>query len=319
VSGNVAISFKILHSRDLEEPPDLVFVFRLLIKSINLGHSKKMKLIKMNLQRKIIKSFIVAIMVFGYANIYAQKPEAEIEKFVKDYAKAYENLTKTKDKESVLKYVSKDLFSTIIKSNVVDNFGLIQSSYADFDSYLDQILRTDGMDIKYSVKSVLRSRVRGKTGVVVCEIEAQVTSKGEIWNKGTEITTFTMKQFKDGWKILNFNVVSLEEEQNKGTCMLEVFRASTGNYMVKTIVPKGNTYETNVNNFEFNPGSSIFFISKDGENSYSWLRDGPITKLASGNQPERVIGTAIDEYEAVLNIVKLDLYQANCIEYKTKK
>jgi hypothetical protein len=258
-------------------------------------------------------------MVFAYGNMYGQKPEAEIEKFVKDYAKAYENLTKTRDKETVLKYVSKDLFSTIIKSNVVDNFGLIQSSYADFDNYLDQILRTDGMDIKYSVKSVLRSRVRGKTGVVVCEIEAQVTSKGEVWNKGTEITTFTLKEFKNGWKILNFNVVSLEEEQNKGTCMLEVFKASTGNYMVKTIIPKGNTYETNVNNFEFNPGSTIFFINMDGENSYSWVRDGAITKLAFGNQAEKVIGTAIDEYEAVLNIVKLDLYQSNCIEFKTKK
>ncbi len=274
----------------------------------------------MNLLRKTIKSLlIVLIMVSAHANMYAQKPEAEIEKFVKDYAKAYENLTKTRDKETVLKYVSKDLFSTIIKSNVVDNFGLIQSSYAEFDNYLDQILRTDGMDIKYSVKSVLRSRVRGKTGVVVCEIEAQVTSKGEVWNKGTEITTFTLKEFKNGWKILNFNVVSLEEEQNKGTCMLEVFRASTGNYMVKTIIPKGNTYETNVNNFEFNPGSTIFFISMDGENSYSWMRDGAITKLASGNQAEKVIGSAIDEYEAVLNIVKLDLYQSNCIEYKTKK
>jgi hypothetical protein len=279
-----------------------------------------MKITKMNLLRKTIKSLLsVLILVSVHASMYAQKPEAEIEKFVKDYAKTYENLTKTRDKETVLKYVSKDLFSTIIKSNVVDNFGLIQSSYAEFDNYLDQILRTDGMDIKYSVKSVLRSRVRGKTGVVVCEIEAQVTSKGEVWNKGTEITTFTLKEFKNGWKILNFNVVSLEEEQNKGTCMLEVFRASTGNYMVKTIIPKGNTYETNVNNFEFNPGSTIFFISMDGENSYSWMRDGAITKLASGNQAEKVIGTAIDEYEAVLNIVKLDLYQSNCIEYKTKK
>lgn len=261
---------------------------------------------------------ILFVAIFAINSTYAQKPEAEIEKFIKDYAKAYENVSKTKDKESVLKYVSKDLFSTIIKSNVVDNFGLIQSSFADFDSYLDQILRTDGMEINYSVKSVLRSKVRGKTGVVVCEIDVQVASKGEIWNKGTEITTFTLKEFKNGWKILNFNVVSLEEEQNKGICLIEVFKANTGNYMVKTIVPKGSTYETNVNNFEINPGNAIYYVNVDGENSYSWKRDGDITRLASGNQAESVVGEAIDEYEAVLNIVKLDLYENNCLNFRTK-
>jgi len=273
----------------------------------------------MNLSNKRIPAFlffILSVFVFNFG--MAQKPEAEIERFIKDYAKAYENITKTRDKQSVLNFVSKDLFSTIIKSNVVDNFGLIQSSYADFDSYLERILRTDGVSVTYSVKDILRSRVRGKTGVLVCEISVQVASKGEIWNKGTEITTFVLKNFKTGWKILNFNVVSLEEEQNKGTCLTEIFKANTGNYMVKTIVPKGETYESNVNNIEFNPGNGIIYISLDGENSYSWLRDGPITKLAEGNQPERVVGPAIDEYDAVLTIIKQDLYKGNCTDFKNK-
>ncbi len=274
---------------------------------------------KMNVSGRTLKSFLITLLVLVFTHTFAQRPEAEIEQFIKDYAKAYENLTKTRDKESVLKYVSKDLFSTIIKSNVVDNFGLIQSSFADFDSYLDQILHADGMEINYNVKSILRSKVRGKTGVVVAEINAQTASHGEVWNKGTEITTFTLKQFKSGWKILNFNVVSLEEEQNKGTCLIEVFKASTGNYMVKTIVPKGANYQHNVNNFELNPGNGIYYINVDGENSYSWLRDGPITKLASGNEPEKVIGPAIDELEAVLNIVKLDLYNDNCLNFRTKQ
>lgn len=274
----------------------------------------------MNFKIRVIKPFLIILLsAFVYGSAFAQKPEAEVDKFIKDYAKAYQNITKSRDKESVLKYVSKDLFSTIVKSNVVDNFGLIQSSYADLDRYLEQILRTEGMEIGYAVKSILRSRVRGKSAVVVCEMDASTASKGEIWNKGTEITTFTLKKYKSGWKILNFNVVILEEQQNKGTCLTEVFKANTGNYMVKTIVPKGDTYERNINNFEFNPGNGVIYINIDGENSYSWLRDGPITKLAIGNEPDKVIGPAIDEYEAVLNIVKLDLYKANCLTFKTKK
>ncbi len=269
--------------------------------------------------RSITVILIFILSVISYERVSAQRPEAEIEKFIRDFAKAYENITKTRDKQSVLKYVSKDLFSTVIKSNVVDNFGLIQSDYADFDGYLDQLIHTEGIEINYDIKNILRSKVRGRTGVVVCEISTQVASKGEIWNKGTEITTFTLKKFKSGWKILNFNVVSLEEEQHKGTCMVEVFKASTGNYMVKTIVPKGDTYVKNVDNFEFNPGNGITYINLDDETSYTWVRDGAVTKLAQGNQPDKVIGEAIDEYEAVLNIVKLDLYKDNCLEFKTRK
>jgi hypothetical protein len=275
---------------------------------------------KMILSTKIIRKLLFSIALISVINAgYSQSAEAVVERLVKDYARAYENITKTRDKQSVLRYVSKDLFSTIIKSNVVDNFGLIQSSYADFDNYLEQILRTDGMQVKYQIKDVLRSKARGKSAVVVCEVAVEVSSKGEIWNRGTELTTFTLKEFKDGWKILNFNVVSLEEEQNKGTCLTEIFQARSGDYMVKTIVPQGSTYNNNVNNFEFNPGNGIIYISLDGENSYSWLRDGPITKLASGNEPERVIGPAIDEFEAVLNIIKLDLYKDNCLNFKTRR
>ena len=274
----------------------------------------------MNLSKKSIRTFLFFFLsVFIFQIGMAQKPEAEIEQFVKDYAKAYENITKSRDKLTILEFVSKDLFSTIIKSNVVDEFGLIQSSYADFDAYLEQILRTDGMEVNYEVKDVLRSKVRGRTGVVVCEIGVQVSSRGEIWNKGTELTTFVLKKYKDSWKILSFNVVNLEEEQNKGTCLTQIFKATSGSYMVKTIIPKGETYKTNINNFEFNPGNGIIYIKLDGENSYSWLRDGPLTKVAQGNQPEKVIGSAIDEYQAVLNIIKLDLYTENCLNFKTKK
>ena len=228
----------------------------------------------MNLSHRSIKAFLFSVLsVFIFQASFSQIPEAEIELFIRDYAKTYENITKSRDKQSVLNYVSKDLFSTIIKSNVVDDFGLIQSSYADFDAYLGQLLNADGMVVEYKVKEILRSIIRGKTGVVLCEIAVQVSSKGEIWNKGIELTTFTLKKFNDGWKIMSFNVVGLEEEQNKGTCLIETFKASSGSYMIKTIVPMGDNYETNFNNFEFNPGSGVVFIRLDGENSYSGADD----------------------------------------------
>jgi hypothetical protein len=263
--------------------------------------------------------FLSGAMLLFFHFSYAQRPEAEIERHVKDFAKAYENIIKTRDKESVLKYVSKDLFSTIVKSNVVDNFGLIQSTYGDFESYLDRILRSEGMAVTYSVKDILRSRVRGRTGVVVAEISVQISSRGEVWNKGTELTTFTLKNFKDGWKILHFNVVSLEEEQNKGTCLTEFFSATSGNYVVKTIVPKGASYETNLNTFEFSKGSGITYINLDNESTYSWVREGPVVQLSQGETPEKTLGVAVDEMEAVLVIIEQGLYVENCTDFRRKR
>lgn len=279
--------------------------------------------IKMNQMFKLLfnaKNLLLSTLLLLFFQItYAQKPEAEIERFVKDFTKAYENVINTRDKESVMKYVSKDLFSTIIKSNVVDKFGLIQSNYGDFEAYLDKILRSEGMTVQYSVKNILWSKVRGRTGVVVAEIAIQVSSNGDIWNKGTEITTFTMKNFNSGWKILNFNVVSLEEEQNKGTCLTEFFSATSGNYVVKTIVPKGATYETNLNTFEFNPGSGMVYINLDNTTNYSWMREGPVVQLSEDNTPEKTLGAAIDEMEAVLVIIEQGLYSENCTEFRRKK
>ncbi len=277
----------------------------------------------MNLFKRPVRNLLflisaLLIMQSGFAQ--KQKPEDEIERFIKDFAKAYENITKTRDKESVLKYVSKDLFSTIIKSNVVDNFGLIQSGYEEFENYLDRILRTDGMDVNYIIKDVYTTKLRGRTGVVLCEIAVQISSNGEIWNKGTELTTFTLKKFNTGgWKILHFNVVSIEEEQNKGICLTEIFKASSGNYIVKTIIPKGQNYETNLNNFEFNRSRGVAYINVDNKSNYTWTRDQAVKKLAQGDKPEEEYEAAVDDYEALLNIIKYDLYKENCIEFKNKE
>ena len=262
--------------------------------------------------------FCLSLIIVTSVSLKAQTPEIEIEQVVRDYSQAYENLTKSRDKESVLQYVSTDLFSTIIKSNVVDDFGLIKSSYADLDAYLDRLLVTDGLTIQYEITKVLESRVRGNSGVVICDVAVRVVSRGEVWSSGTEFTTYTLKKFTDGWKILNFNVVSLEEEQNRGTCLTEVFKGSSGSYLVKTIVPVGPTYQTNINNFVFNQGSSLVYVSLDGVNTYSWRRDGPITKLARNGDGERMIASAANEDEVVFKIISLDLYPTNCVDFKVK-
>lgn len=260
---------------------------------------------------------VMAVVQLLVMPAFSQKSEAEIEQLVRDFSKAYENVVKSRDKESVLRYVSRDLFSTIVRSDVVDNFGLIQSTYDDFDAHLDHLLEQEAMTIKYTIREILRSRVRGRTGVVVCDIDLQIAPRGEIWNKGNEIVTFTLKQFDDNWKIVFFNVVNLEEVHNKGTCLVEIYMASSGNYVAKTVTPGGNRYTTNFNSLEFSRSRGQININLDGEPAYSWQRDGPVTRIAQAHNPEREIGHAIDETAAVVLIVQ-NLYEKSCTEYRRK-
>ncbi len=269
---------------------------------------------------KVLKKSTLLVMVFLLAvNLSkAQKPETEINRFVRDFAQAYQNLPKSRDEETVLKYVSKDLKSTILKSNVMADYGLIHSNYDDFNYHLSQMIDTEGMSVEYNIKNIFKSQVQGDLGVVVCEIAVEVSSRGVIWNKGTEMTTFVLKKNSDGWKIFHFFIVSFEGKQTKGICLLEVFESSIGDFVIKTIVPKGDEYLTKLNTIDFNKGNNRLLIKVNNEITYSWDEQGTIDRLNNEDSSVKVIGKTNDKKDAALLIITKDIYAGNCTEFKVK-
>lgn len=256
--------------------------------------------------------FIMA--AFVYANGQPTKEGAE--QTVNKFAKAYESIPQSKDAGAILDLVSKDLFSTIINSSVADNFGLIRSSYQDFEGYVTSLTTQSDLNIQYKINKILKTNFRGKSAVVVADIVYQYKKGNTLLRKGTEATTFVLRYTPKGWKIINFNVVNMEEELNVGQCIAEVFEASTGNYMTKTTVPAGSTYESKVDEFHINKGQGgMHYINVSG-NDYTWIREGNITKSGSS---EKVVGKAVDELEAILIILQNDLYSNVCSDLRRKR
>lgn len=271
----------------------------------------------MNITRKTLALCFAASTLLISINAKGQATGEGAEQTVIKFANAYEKLPQSKDINSVLSLVSKDLFSTIINSSVADNFGLIKSTYHDFEGYVTSLTRQSDVDIKYDINDILKTNFRGKSAVVVADISYQYNKGNTLLRKGTEATTFVLRYTKKGWKIINFNVVNLEEELNVGQCVAEVFLASTGNYMTKTTVPAGASYESNVDEFIINKGQNgVHFISVSG-NDYTWIREGNITKTDNGS--ETMIGEAVDELEAVLTILENDLYDKQCSDFRRKR
>lgn len=277
----------------------------------------------MNLEKILTiikKAFILSfVLLFSSQISVAQKSNAEIERFVRDFAKAYENIAKSRDVEAVLKYISKDLNSTILKSSVMDNFGLIKSDFSDFKFHLRQLVETDGMAITYKIKNIYRSQLRGTTGVVVCEINVEVSSREETWIKGSELTTLALKKEQGQWKIVHFFVVGLEEQQLKGICMLELYESSMGDYVIKTIVPQGDSYDTKLNTLDFSKGNKEIYIKANNAITYTWdEEEGMVNRLNDEDSSIKGIGKAEDAKNAALVIITKDLYAENCTEFKMK-
>ena len=266
--------------------------------------------------RKI--TFLFIFSVFLSSSAYAQKEESEVKAFITDFTEAYSDLPKSKNVESVTKYVSKSLYSTIINANVIGNFGLIQSDYVDFENYLMSVVQNPEITLVYKIQSFEKVYVRGVSAVVVCDIESQVARSGVIWQKTNETTSFVLKKNKNGWQILSFNVVSIEEELNRGTCLCELFAASTGNYISKSTVPTGETYTTNIDDFQFTPKPDGMIYIQQGDHYYSWIRDGALKKM-NGSAEDELLGTAIDEIEAIMQILSKDLYSEECTNFKRRR
>lgn len=273
----------------------------------------------MNILRKTFGIAAFVAMTFCVINANAQPTKQSAEQTVTQFASAFESVPQTGDVEKVLGYVSKDLFSTIINSSVADNFGLVRSTYQDFEGFLNSLKGQKDLKIQYDVENILKTNVRGKSAVVVCDIAYQYTKGNTTQRKGREATTFVLRYMKEGWKIINFNVVNMEEELNVGQCVCEVFSANTGNYMTKTTVPAGDSYEKKIDEFEINRGQGgVYYISVSGHD-YTWVRDGNIKKIDRANNKETIIGSAVDELEAVLTIVENDLYNDKCTEFRRRR
>ena len=273
----------------------------------------------MNILRKTtgIVAFIALAIQTTWVN--AQPTKEGAEQVVTKFTTAFENLPKTKSNKEVLQYVSKDLFSTIINSSVADNFGLIRSTYEDFEAFTADLATQSDMDVQYKINKILKTNFRGRSAVVVCDISYQYKKGNVIQRKGIEATTFVLRYFEKGWKIINFNVVNMEEELNVGQCVCEVFSASTGNYMTKTTVPAGNAYSSEIDQFEINRGQGgIYFISS-GDKEYTWVRNGDITRQDKETNKQVIVGSAVDELEAVLKIVENDLYKGKCSEFRRRR
>lgn len=290
-----------------------------------------------------IRSIVLTCLLMLPLSSYAQKKTAEqlaqekkeaatkveIEKQLKAFAAAYSQLGKTKDVASVVQYMAPDVTSTLVTFNISDRGSVLNSDYNGFVDYLNKIVRTDGLKVDYNIKEILKNTVTGSIGIVIYVVEYSISKDAELWSKGTETVSMVFRQEKDNsWKIAHYSVIGTEDERIKGVCSCELYKASsgvnTGNYMVKTVVPKGKNYSTLLSNFEFMyamDGNSKERLIIVGENTYQWEQSGEIYRQKrDGSKGDLVVKAhPNDEVLAIISILQSDIYVENCTKINVRR
>ncbi|MCC5946238.1 MAG: hypothetical protein JJT94_15005 [Bernardetiaceae bacterium] len=257
-----------------------------------------------------------------------EKDKKEVEKFIYEFADEYSKVGLSKKKEKVMEYVSKDLTSTLVTFNVAGRGSTKADNYQGFSNFLDRVVRTPGLKVSYKITDILRNHVSGDVAVLVYMVNLEIMQNEETLSRGNETVLMSLRRNKENkWLITHYSIVGIEDEKIRGACLCELFKASSGansgHFVVKTIVPSGQNYTTNLNTFEFsysveNAGSDRL-ITVDN-NMYRWTRDGKVLVIKNKEDAGTNIAEShpTDEIDVIVTILKYHLYKDNCTSIKIR-
>lgn len=256
-----------------------------------------------------------------------QKPAADDTEaciqVLKDFAQAYSGISEHRSSDKVLAFFTPALVTEITTINIKGNVQNRYTDYRQFAQYLDGLINTRTLKIRYSLDKVLHTVVKGNLGVVVYETSYEISRDGESLIKGTEVNTANLVKSNNRWLINYYTIYDIAANQQRGSCQCEIFKGEDNKYVTRTSYPSGTRYEVAMDNF------TIGFNDKIGgrlirvrDLFFVWKRGGSIVQLAfEGGQPKEVgeeLGVTDDDQEMLLTILRAVLFADNCLSVRKR-
>ena len=247
-----------------------------------------------------------------------------LESYVRDFVKAYAAIPETKDKSSILKYLSPQSQSTIFYFSIADHVRLQTSDYDGFVKYLEKLMRSKDMMVTYELQELIRNHVNGDVAVVTAVIDYELKQEDGFHARGSETVTFAWKKISGKWQIVYFTVMGIEDEKLRGTCLCEIFSSADDQYVVITTMPSGKSYETSFHEFDTREEDRDIIIHAKGHAWYNFSSVGDIWRLDNKQSAidrineNRELGIAKDLKGAIMLIIKNDLHKDRCTQVKVK-
>lgn len=242
---------------------------------------------------------------------------------LKDFAQAYSGISEHRNRDEVLAFFTPNLATEITTVNIKGNVQNRSSDYRQFAQYLDGLINTRTLKIRYSVDKILHTIVKGNFGVVVYETSYEILRDGESLIKGTEVNTANLIKANNRWLISYYTIYDIAANVQRGSCQCEIFKGEDNKYVTRTSYPSGTRYEVTMDNF------TIGFNDKVGgrlirvrDLFFVWKRTGNIVQLSmEGNQFKEIgeeLGVTDDDQEMLLTILRTVLFADNCLSVRKR-
>ncbi|MEZ4687637.1 MAG: hypothetical protein R3B47_16710 [Bacteroidia bacterium] len=248
--------------------------------------------------------------------------EELLKQYVREFCSSYSKLPETKDPSSVLQHVAKTARSAIFYFGMADNIRNFTSSYDGFAKYMEHVANNEEMSIRYEVADFLDVRIDSNVATTVFTVHYELQESGGFHAKGTEIVNFAWKKQDSGdWKIVYFTVMGIEDEKLRGTCLCEIFSSRGQDFVVRTTVPNGRSYENGFHEFSTIKVGQDTYLKAPDNVFFKLTATGEVWELAPGEKPANAemvkrLGRAGEVKGAILLIVKSHIYPDNCTSIK---
>jgi hypothetical protein len=286
--------------------------------------------------------FIVLIISFLTINqLFAQKGKTKtptttdtLNNLTREFISTYNNFSKTLDKESVLKYMDKNVSSLLTNTNISMNVLKFKSDYKGFEAYLDKLADAAKRDIvlTYKLTGIIRTYINGDMGVVTYTADYNIQKEKKMWAKGNETVVLAFKYINKEWKIIHYTTTTIEDQKFVGECYCEFVELKDGSFETTTLIPTGKSYEEKVDKLVFEDvteGDIRIRRIRVNDKMYRWelsselFFDAPpqnATTIASATElsPTLRLGKMKTKQDVIEKII-LSNFHENCQEVKTKK
>jgi len=246
-----------------------------------------------------------------------EQTKKELETLLRNFEKDYVEIPKTKNKEKILNYFSKNVTSNIFVFNISGKSRVSNSSYEGFDEYLSSLLRARKIDLKYDINNIAYTYLGEKTATLVYTVDYETKEDQGIWVKGKETVSMAFERLGKDWKIVHYNILQVEDEKLKGTCLCELFVAEgeDGEVISKTTIPEGRAYTRKFDNFEFREAGTDQMI-KVGDLLFKRAKTGELFVIEEDKDVS--IGVTASKKETVLTILRDYMYKDSCTRLRVR-
>jgi hypothetical protein len=278
--------------------------------------------------------FLGTYHTFAQTKPTKQPPTADtLNRLTKEFIATYGNFSKTLNKESVLKYMDKNVSSLLTNTNISKNVVKFRSDYAGFSAYLDKLTEATKKEIllTYTLTNIIRTYTNEDMGVVTYTADYNIQKEKKLWTKGTETVVLAFKRLGAEWKIIHYTTTTIEDQKLVGECFCEYVENKDGSFDLITLIPAGKSYEEQKAKIIFEDfvenNTRIRRVRLD-EDIYNWelsselfyvVPSKTITTVIAANSQETISLGKMKTKQEVIEKILLNNFQESCQEVKSKR